>query len=95
MYIIFPKYVVSNPNLTNQAKHFFAILYTLSGEKGFCVCTNKELSDYAEVSVRQIQRYLLAFRKENLIHIEYVNEYRTIWMGDFWDETRSPDMEFD
>lgn len=80
-FIIVPRIVLNDNNLSQTDKLLFGLIVSLTFKKHYCFASNKYLSKIINVSVRTITNSLSTLKSENYIFIKYEDKKRKIFLN--------------
>lgn len=73
---VIPTEIIINKELSSTNKLLYAIISSLTNEKGYCWASNKYLGEMLDISERQIIKNIIKLEKENLIKIDIKDNWK-------------------
>lgn len=73
---VIPTEIIINKELSSTNKLLYAIISSLTNEKGYCWASNKYLGEMLDISERQIIKNINKLEKENLIRIDVKDNWK-------------------
>ena len=74
-YVVIPHYVLTDKNLSPNAKLIFAEISALTRSDGFCWAGNRHFESILGLKTRQVSSLINDLRKAGYISIELVDNY--------------------
>ena len=83
-YVEVPAVVLLDEDLSTTTKLLMGLITTLSMQEGFCLASNRYLSNLMKVSRRTITSCIASLRKKNYIRVESEPNTRRIYLANIF-----------